>query len=59
MIEIYRNVLIEITADAFGFHWAAFQENKSILDSSKQGGFDSQKAALDHAQKQIDWYLER
>ncbi|MFO5493585.1 MAG: hypothetical protein ACLBM6_13795 [Cuspidothrix sp.] len=49
--------MIQITADDFGFHWAAFQENKSILDSSKQGGFDDLKSALFNAQKQIDWYL--
>jgi hypothetical protein len=57
MVQLYKNILIQITADDFGFHWSAFQENKSILDSSKQGGFDDLKSALDHAQKQIDWYL--
>jgi hypothetical protein len=48
--------LIQIIADDFGFHWVAYHQNKSI-DSSKQGGFDDLKSALDHAQKQIDWYL--
>jgi hypothetical protein len=56
MIEIYRNVLIQITADDFGYHWVAYHQNKSI-DSSKQGGFDDLKSALDHAHQQIDWYL--
>jgi hypothetical protein len=57
MIQIYKNILIQIIADDWGFHWVAYHQNKSILDSSKQGGFDSQKAALDHAHQQIDWYF--
>lgn len=56
-IEFYRNILIEISADEWGFHWAAFKENELIFDSSKQGGFEDDTSALSHAYQQIDWFL--
>jgi hypothetical protein len=57
MIQLYKTILIQIIADDFGFHWVAHHQNKSILDSSKQGGFDDLKSALFNAHQQIDWYF--
>lgn len=56
-IEFYGDILIEISADEWGFHWAAFKANELILDSSKQGGFENDTSALSHAYQQIDWFL--
>lgn len=57
VVEFYREILIEISADDCGFHWAAFKQNSLLIDSSKQGGFEDEKSALSHAYQQIDWFL--